>query len=187
MGLPMLLVMVGVVDKVLVRMGLVEKELEMALVKHTVRVAWQKHQLRVLVVLATLMLAAVVLAVAVETMEMEAVTAKELDKLAAMTLLEEVPLDREAATVAATLTVSLKVQASELGLVLAPELDRLVALALMVQAMPPDSVAAPVAAQVVATMAGQPVVEAPDLESVAVDTLKFPISGKLEWEPNTHF
>jgi len=129
---------------------------------------------------------AVVLAVAVETMEMEVVTAKELDKLAAMTLLEEVPPDREAAMVAATLKVSLKVQALELGLVLAVELDRPEALALMVQDMPPDLVAAPVAAQVAVTMAGQPEGVAPDLESVAVDTLKFPISRKLEWKPNTH-
>jgi len=132
------------------------------------------------------MLAAVVLAVAVETMEMEVVTAKELDKLAAMTLLEEVPLGREAAMVAATLKVSLKVQASELGLVLAPELDRPEALALMVQDMPPDSEAVPVAAQVVATMEGQPAVVAPVLEPVAVDTLKFSYLWQAKWKPNTH-
>jgi len=59
------------------------------------------------------MLAVVVPVVVAGTMEMEVAMAKELDRPAAMTLLEEVPLDREAAAVVALLKVPLKVLASE--------------------------------------------------------------------------
>ena len=62
---------------------------------------------------ATLMLVVVVPVVAVGTTEMEVVTAKELDRPAAMTLPEAVRVELVAATVAASLKVALKVQASE--------------------------------------------------------------------------
>lgn len=132
------------------------------------------------------MLAVMVTVVAVATTEMEVVTAMELERPAAMTL-QAVLVERVAATVVASLKVSLKVLASELGLVLALELDRPVALALLVQAMPPESVAALEAAQVAAIMAGKPAVEAPDLEPEAVDFIKFSFSDKLEQEPKTRF
>jgi len=48
----------------------------------------------------------------------------------------------------------------------------------MVQVMPPDSVVAPVAEEVLATMAGQAVVLATDLEPVAVDTLEISSLGQ---------
>jgi hypothetical protein len=63
-----------------------------------------------------------------------------------------------------------------LGQVLALELDKPVAVALLVQAMPLESVAAPVAAQVLAIMAELAVVEAPDLDPVMVDSIKFHLS-----------
>ena len=122
---------------------------------------------------ATLMLAVVVTAAEAGTMAMEVVTARELDGPEVTTLLEAVPADKVAATVVAKLKVSLQVQALELGQVLAVELDRPVALALMVQAMPPESVAAPVAALVLARMVGQAVVQVPDLDPVAEDSIKF--------------
>ena len=101
------------------------------------------------------MLAVVVTAAEAGTMAMEVVTARELDGPEVTTLLEAVPADKVAATVVAKLKVSLQVQALELGQVLAVELDRPAALALMVQAMPPESVAAPVAALVLATKIGR--------------------------------
>jgi hypothetical protein len=100
------------------------------------------------------MLAAVVPVVAAGTMEMEVVKELELDKPAATTLLEAAPVDRVAATAVALLKVSLKVQASELGVDLAPEVDRPVAVALLAQAMPLETVRAPVVVAVVVIMVG---------------------------------
>jgi len=83
--------------------------------------------------------------------------------------------------------VSLKGLASELGLVPALELHRLATWGHLVQAMPLEAVPVVVLAQVQATMAGLAVVEALDRDPVALDTLKFSFSKKLESEPNTHF
>jgi hypothetical protein len=132
------------------------------------------------------MLAVVVMVAAAALMEMEVVTAKELDRPAA-TRLQAMLVERVAATVVASLKVSLKVQALELGLVLASELDRQVALALMVQAMPLESVEVAVAAQVAATTAGQAAAQAPDLDLVPVDILKYPFLDKLKPESKHSF
>jgi hypothetical protein len=67
--------------------------------------------------------------------------------------------------------VSLKVQVSELVVVLALELDKPVVVVLLLKAMPPEMVQVAVAVQVVAIMAGQPAVEAPDLDPVTEDTI----------------
>jgi len=141
-----------------------------------------------LVVSANLMLAAVVPVVVEGTMEREVVKELELDRLAATTLLEAALVDMVAAMVAALLKVSLKVQVLVLGVVPAQELDGPVAVALLVQAMLPDSVPAMVVVREVAIMAGQAAVEAPDLDPVTEDTIKFSfVLDKLEQEPTRLF
>jgi len=141
-----------------------------------------------LVVSANLMLAAVVPVVVEGTMEREVVKELEVDRLAATTLPEAALVDTVAAMVAALLKVSLKVLVLELGVVPAQELDGPVAVALLVQAMLLDSVPAMVVAREVAIMAGQAAVEAPDLDPVTEDTIKFSfVSDKLEQEPTRLF
>jgi len=98
MGLPLLTVVVGARAKVLVQMGLAEKEPERAVVKDLVRVAWQ--QLLLQVISATLMPPAVVPVVAAETVEMVVEKEVELER-PATTALQAVPVARAAATVAA--------------------------------------------------------------------------------------
>ncbi|XBJ16299.1 hypothetical protein VPH35_007965 [Triticum aestivum] len=174
MDMLMLMVRVGVEVEVEVQMGLPDPELALALARDMVRVAYQRRLLLLLVVMvpATLMLAVVVTVVVAVTMGMEVVPVLVQDRPATMTLLGALRMEEEAAMVVAQLEAAPKVQALASGLAPGLARDKPVVLAQMAQVMPPEWVAAWVAAMVVALMEEPVAVEAVDPDRGVAGTTK---------------